>query len=100
LDPHEDLQPTHTPLGVDPVEQAETLRRLRAFENEGRMARFRRNDLLAAAVLSHTVSRPDMARAIGVSVSRLNQIVAGHAQLLQHKRNLAAAERVARHLPQ
>src|SRR4051812_37099166 len=97
--PLEDLQPTHTPFGVDPAWQAETLTRLRELENAGRQTQFERNDLIVANALSNSVSRPDMARAIGVSRSRVDQIISSHWTMLQQRRNAAAAEGVARHMP-
>ena len=95
--PTEMLQPTHTPLGVDRDYQVETLGRLRELENAGRRVRFDRDDLIAANALSNSLSRPDMARAIGVSRSRIDQIISSHHAVLQRRRNDAAAERVARH---
>jgi hypothetical protein len=97
--PDEDLQPTHTPLGVDATYQAETLRRLRELENTGRRARFERDDLIVANALSNSLSRPDMGRAIGVSRSRIDQIISSHYAMLQERRNVAGAARVARHMP-
>src|SRR4051794_18620567 len=97
--PDDPLQPTHTPLGVDRGYQAETLNRLRALENTGRRARFDRDDLIVANALSNSLSRPDMARAIGVSRSRIDQIIRSHYELLQERRNVAAAEQTARHMP-
>jgi hypothetical protein len=96
--PDEELRPTHTPFAVDPEVQAETLRRLRRLENDGRLARFERDDLIVANALSNSLSRPDMARAIGVSRSRVDQIISRHYALLQEHRNAAAAAPVARHL--
>ena len=97
--PDEPLEPTHTPLGVDPARQADTLRSLRALENEGRDAEFRRNDFMYAQALSNSVSRPDMAHAIGVSRSRVDQLIREHHELLQARRNAEAAVRTARHMP-
>jgi hypothetical protein len=97
--PEEDLLPTHTPFGVNPEWQRESLRTLRSLENEGRHAEFRRNDYMYAQALSTSLSRPDMARAIGVSRSRVDQILRAHHDLLQTRRNRAAAEATARHLP-
>jgi hypothetical protein len=39
-----------------------------------------------------------MARAIGVSRSRVDQIISRHYALLQRQRNAAAAAQVARHM--
>lgn len=97
--PDQDLQPTHTPLGVDPTYQGETLKRLRELENAGRTARFERDDLIVANALSNSLSRPDMGHAIGVSRSRIDQIISSHYAMLQERRNAALAARVARHMP-
>lgn len=94
----EALEPTHTPLGVDPTYQAETLKRLREFENTGRRARFERDDLIVANALSNSLSRRDMGRAIGVSRSRIDQIISSHYAMLQERRNIEGAARVARHM--
>lgn len=96
--PEEDLEPTHTPLGVDPTYQAEALKRLRELENTGRAARFERDDLIVANALSNSLSRRDMGRAIGVSRSRIDQIISSHYAMLQERRNIAGAVRVARHM--
>ena len=90
--PDEELYPTHTPAGVDPDLQADALRQLRRLHNAGLQAEFDRNDLMVANALSHSLSRPDMARAIGVSRSRVDQILAAHWQFLQDQRNEVAAE--------
>jgi hypothetical protein len=97
--PDEDLRPTHTPMGVDPESQAASLRELRALTNAARATTWWRDDRMVALALSNSVSRPDMARAIGLSLSRVNQILASHHKLLQDERNAAARERVLRHLP-
>jgi hypothetical protein len=97
--PDDDLRPTHTPLGVDPLSQAESMRELRALTNLGRAADWLLADRLVALALSNSVSRPDMARAIGLSRSRVDQIIANHYKSLQDQRAAAARERVLRHLP-
>jgi hypothetical protein len=95
----EDLRHTHTPLGVDPEGQSASLRELRALENAGRSAMWLRNDRMLALALSGSVSRPDMARAIGVSPSRVDQIIAAHHKQLADQRTAALRERANRHLP-
>jgi hypothetical protein len=95
----EDLRPTHTPLGVDAERQAESMHRLRELENRGRRAEYERNDLLCALALSNSLSRPDMGRAIGVSRSRIDQLIRHHYELVQDRKATAAAEQIARHMP-
>jgi len=97
--PNEDLRPTHTPLGVDAERQAKSMRRLRELENRGRRAEYARNDLLYALALSNSLSRPDMGRAIGVSRSRIDQLITHHYELVQGRKAAAAAQQVARHMP-
>ena len=98
--PDEDLRPTYTPLGVDPESQAESLCELRELANGGRAYEWRRNDRVVALALSHSLSRTDMARAIGVSRSRVDQLIAQHYQRLQDEGAAAMHERVNRHLPE
>jgi hypothetical protein len=95
----EDLRPSHTPLGVDADSQAESMRELRALENTGLAARWLRDDRMVALALSNSLSRPDMARAIGVSRSRVDQLIATHYQRLQDERTAALLARAALHLP-
>lgn len=97
--PTEDLCPTHTRLGVDPERQAESMRRLRELENRGRQAEYDRNDLLCALALSNSLSRPDMARSIGVSRSRVDQLIRDHYSLVLDRRAAAAITQFARHMP-
>lgn len=97
--PDEDLQPTHTPLGVDRDSQAESLRELRTLTNAGRAIEWWRDDRLVSLAQSGSVSRPDMARAISVSTSRVDQLIANHYKTIQDQRNAAAREQVLRHLP-
>jgi hypothetical protein len=92
----EDLRPTHTPFAVDPDRQADSMRQLRDLENRGRLAEQERNGLMYALALSNSLSRPDMARAIGVSRSRVDQLLREHHDLLEARRAAEAAERVAR----
>lgn len=89
---NDDVEPTHTPRGVDREYQRKTLRRLRELENQGRQARFSRDDLILANSLSRSLSRPDMARAIDVSPGRVDQIIVQHSTMLQDQTNAAAAE--------
>ncbi|MCW2983822.1 MAG: hypothetical protein JWR63_1392 [Conexibacter sp.] len=97
--PDEDLRPTHTPLGVDPESQAASLRELRELTNAGRAVTWWRDDRMVALAQSNSISRPDMARAIGLSPSRVDQLIADHYKMLQDQKNAAARERVLRHLP-
>jgi hypothetical protein len=97
--PDDDLRPTHSPLGVDPDLQAESMRRLRELENRRRAAEYERNDLMCALALSNSLSRPDMGHAIGVSRSRVDQLIRQHFEMLQARRNAAAADQYARHMP-
>lgn len=58
------------------------------------------DELMLAFATSNALSRHDMAAATGLAESRVNQIVRELAELHQDRRNAAAAELVARHMPQ
>jgi hypothetical protein len=96
----DDLRPSHTPLGVDQESQAESMRELRALENAGRAARWLRDDRLVALAMSNSLSRPDMARSIGMSRPRVDQLIADHYKRLQDERTAELLARAVRHFPQ
>lgn len=75
------------------------MRRLRAAQNAIADGYAARDELMLARATSNALSRRDMAIATGLAESRVNQIVRELAERYQHRRNLAAAERVARHRP-
>lgn len=97
--PDDSLDPTYTPKGISVDAQREILRELRVLQNAIPEAQFARDDRLAALAISGSVTRRDMARACGLNKSRVDQIIAAHAQRLQDERTAVLGERVRRHLP-
>jgi hypothetical protein len=71
--PDEAIEPTSTPPGTEYAEQLEILREL---QNAIPAAQLARDQRLAALARSGTISRRDMARACGLSKSRIDQITA------------------------
>jgi hypothetical protein len=97
--PDEPIEPTYTPPGITTDKQREILRELRGLQNAIPEAQFARDDRLTALSLSGSVTRRDMARACGLHKSRIDQIIAAHAQRLQDERNEMLLARARRHLP-
>lgn len=97
--PEDNLWPTDTRPDMDPADQAAHMRELRAAQNGIADGYSNRDELLLAWATSNALSRSDMAVATGLAESRVNQIIRELAELYQHRRNVAAAERVARHMP-
>ena len=95
----EDLEPTFTPPGVDRERQRETLQQLYDLEMASRSARDERDELILANALSHSLSRGDMGRAVGLSRSRIDQLIAQRSAALGEARTRALRERARRHLP-
>jgi hypothetical protein len=90
---------TSTPLGVTAEKQREILSEIRVLQNAIPVAQFARDDRLAALALSGAVSRRDMARACGLNKSRIDQIIATHAQRFEDDRNGLLLERARSHMP-
>lgn len=97
--PDDDLWPADPRPDIDPADQATHMRRLRAAHNAIADGYVHRDELMLAWATSNALSRRDMAIATGLAESRVNQIVRELAERYQHHRSLAAAERVARHMP-
>ena len=70
------IQPTYTPVGADPDEQAEALTELRELAIAAVAAREALCSRVYELAAGHTVSRPDMARATGYSRPWVDQIIA------------------------
>jgi hypothetical protein len=49
--------------------------------------------------LSNALSRRDLGIATGLAESRINQIIREQAEADQHRKNVAATRRTARHVP-
>lgn len=98
--PDEDLQPTR-PVPAVPVDrQAESMRKLRAMHNEIPNGFIRRDRQMQAWALSNSLSRQDMAVAVGLAKSRVDQIIRDLTLLDQARNAREAYERLRRHMPE
>jgi hypothetical protein len=97
--PQDELTPTWTPGGTDYDLQVESMRELRELTNHIAQAHWERDERMAALALSNSLSRRDMATAIGCTKSRVDQILRETAEELQRRSGRAAAARVALHMP-
>jgi hypothetical protein len=97
--PSEDLWPADLSPIIEPQQQAEHMRELRMLHNRIAEGYYERDDRMLALSLSNALSRRDMAIATGLAESRVNQIIREHANADQHRKNTAAVEQVARHMP-
>lgn len=77
------------------------MRELRALHNRIADGYRDRDERMLALATSNALSRRDMglATVTGLVESRVNQIIRELAEAYQHRRNVAAAEQVARHMP-
>jgi hypothetical protein len=73
--PEVDLRPVQPVPNVSLESQVEKMKELRAAQNRGASGYRERDDLMVAWALSNTLSRADMASAIGRAPSRVNQII-------------------------
>jgi hypothetical protein len=96
--PEDELTPTWTPSGVDYDRQVESMQELRELTNGIARAHWERDERMAALALSNSLSRRDMAIAIGCTKSRVDQILRETAEELQRRSSRAAAAGVALHL--
>jgi hypothetical protein len=92
-----DLCPSEPVPGVSLGSQAEKMRELRAAQNRGAQGYRERDELMVAWAASHTLSRADMALAIGRAPSRVNQIIRAVSAREAEARTRALHERGARH---
>lgn len=97
--PLDDLQPENPVHGVAIEGQAEAMRELRELHNSIGSSYRARDERMMALALSDSLSRQDMAVAVGLNKSRIDQILRELALADQHLKNVAAAERVGRHMP-
>lgn len=95
--PEVDLLPTQPVPDVSLESQAEKMRELRAAQNRGARGYRERDNLMVAWALSNTLSRADMAIAIGRAPSRVNQIIRATAAREAEIRTQVLHERAARH---
>jgi hypothetical protein len=97
--PEENLQPTNPVHGVPIKVQAESMRKLRAMHNEIPNSTIHRDRQMQAWALSNSMSRQDMAIAVGLVKSRVDQIIRDLTLLDQARNAREAYERLRRHMP-
>lgn len=97
--PDEDLQPTNPVHGVPIDVQAESMRKLRAMHNEIPNSTIHRDRQMQAWALSNSLSRHDMAVAVGLVKSRVDQIIRDLTLVDQARNAREAYERLRRHMP-
>lgn len=93
------LWPEQPVLGVDHDVQAQSMRLLRQLHNEIPNGYINRDRKMQAWALSNSLSRHDMARAIGVHKTRVDQIVRELTLLDQERKAKEIIERLRRHMP-
>jgi Lon protease-like protein len=96
--PDEDLQPSHPVPHVEIERQAESMRELRRLHNDISASLIQRDQKMQAWALSNSLSRHDMAMAIGMHKSRVDQIIREltlHDQAVTTKRLM---EQMRRHV--
>lgn len=95
----EDLQPTSPVHGVPIEVQARSMRELRTMHNEIPTSTIARDRQMQAWALSNSLSRQDMAIAVGLVKSRVDQIIRDLTLLDQARNAREAYERLRRHMP-
>lgn len=95
--PEGNLCPTQPIRDVSIDSQAEKMRELRAAQNRGAQGYRERDNLMVAWALSNTLSRADMAMAIGRAPSRVNQIIRSASAREAEVRTKALHARAALH---
>jgi hypothetical protein len=94
--PDEPLEAVDRRDAITSQAQAENMKELRSLHNAIPAAYGLRDDRMYAFALSNALSRRDMATAVGLAESRVNQIVRERADLQQAGWNAAGAARTAR----
>ena len=97
--PDQDLEPRNPVPGVPRSLQAESMRELRAMHNEIPRGFIRRDRQMQAWALSNSVSRQDMATAVGMHKSRVDQIIRDLTLSDRAIKARAAVEQMRRHMP-
>lgn len=97
--PDDDLQPKNPVHGIPVEVQAESMRKLRAMHNEIPKSTIHRDRQMQAWALSNSLSRKDMALAVGLVKSRVDQIIRDLTLLDQARNAREAYERLRRHMP-
>jgi len=93
------LWPEQPVPGVDQGVQAESMRNLRGLHNEIPNGYIKRDRQMQAWALSNSLSRHDMARAIGVHKTRVDQIVRELTLLDQERKAREIIARIRPHMP-
>lgn len=97
--PDEDLEPQHPVPGVPLERQAEAMHELRAMHNEIPRGFIGRDRQMQAWALSNSLSRQDMAIAVGIHKSRVDQIIRDLTLADRAIKAQRALERMRRHMP-
>jgi hypothetical protein len=97
--PDEDLQPQHPVAGVPLERQAEAMRELRSMHNEIPRGFIRRDRQMQAWALSNSLSRQDMASAVDMHKSRVDQIIRDLTLADRAIKAQRALEQMRRHMP-
>jgi hypothetical protein len=98
--PDANLQPTRPVPDVPVTTQAESMRELRAMHNEIPSGIISRDRQMQAWALSNSLSRHDMAIAVGMHKSRVDQIIRDLTLLDNARKAREALERLRRHMPE
>jgi DNA-directed RNA polymerase specialized sigma subunit len=98
---HTSFGPAHSKAArnVDYELQVESMYELRELTNRIARANWERDERMATLALSNSLSRHDMATAIGCSKSRVDQILRETTEELRRRKNVDAEQRVGRHMP-
>ena len=98
--PYEGLQPESPVRDVPLDRQAEAMRELRAMHNEIPNGFIRRDRQMQAWALSNSLSRQDMAIAVGMHKSRVDQIIRDLTLADCAIKAQRALEQMRRHMPE
>lgn len=98
--PDEDLRPERVVPYVEPDRQAELMRELRALHNAIPQAQLARDRKMQAWALSNSLSRHDMARAVGLAKSRVDQIIRDLTLDDEARRGGELFSRLISHMPE
>lgn len=98
--PDEDLRPEREVPHVETERQAELMRELRALHNAIPQAQLTRDRQMQAWALSNSLSRHDMARAVGLAKSRVDQIIRDLTLDDEARRGGELFSRLISHMPE
>jgi hypothetical protein len=98
--PNETLEPQRPVSNVELERQAEMMRELRELQNAIPQAQLARDRLMQRWAVSGSLSRHDMAVAVGLAKSRVDQIIRDLTLADEAKRGGELFNRMIRHLPE